>query len=289
MAAYARSAAEEHPDDRSDRLWQDRDRAAAGEARGRPFHQVEAQFTEVGYVGPHCEQNRSHLVEVAIAQGRNASARTLQARAQLAAEGTRLDRWSAPTPAPPRAFVPQEAARRRAQDKEIEVENNPRQRLSDVRDPGHAGRPDGAISIGDILASSADARRPGGRRSKAPTRSLSRGIDKLLDNDQLIQEAIGAVENNGIVFLRDRQDLRARKPPARRRLAEGVQRDLLPLIEAPPFSTKHGAVKDRHILFIASGAFHIAKPRPVAGVAGRLRDPGRAAASDPRRHAPHPD
>ena len=128
--------------------------------------------------------------------------------------------------------------------------------------PGMPGAQMGAISIGDIFG------KLGGRtKTRRLTVAGSHEIlvneesDKLLDNDQLVQEAIGAVENNGIVFLDEIDKICVRDNRVGGDVSrEGVQRDLLPLIEGTTVSTKHGAVKTDHILFIASGAFHIAKP-----------------------------
>ena len=108
---------------------------------------------------------------------------------------------------------------------------------------------------------------------------INEETDKLLDSDQLVQEAINAVENNGIVFLDEIDKICARDGRSGGDVSrEGVQRDLLPLIEGTTVSTKHGPVKTDHILFIASGAFHIVKAfRPVAGIAGPPADPRRTA------------
>ena len=115
--------------------------------------------------------------------------------------------------------------------------------------------------------------------------------DKLLDNDQLTQEAINAVENNGIVFLDEIDKICVRDGRSGGDVSrEGVQRDLLPLIEGTTVSTKHGAVKTDHILFIASGAFHIAKPSDLLPeLQGRLPIRVELQALTPRRFPPHPD
>src|SRR4030081_3940906 len=128
--------------------------------------------------------------------------------------------------------------------------------------PGMPGAQMGAISIGDIFG-----KMGGGTESRRVTVEVPRGLlaneesDKLLDNDQLVQESINAVENNGIVFLDEIDKICVRDGRTGGDVSrEGVQRDLLPLIEGTTVSTKHGAVKTDHILFIASGAFHFAKP-----------------------------
>src|SRR5437762_2540005 len=148
-------------------------------------------------------------------------------------------------------------------DKEIEVETQSSGGGFPMFEiPGMPGAQMGAISIGDIFG------KMGGRtKTRRLTVEGSHEIlvneesDKLLDNDQLIQEAIGAVENNGIVFLDEIDKICVRENRQGGDVSrEGVQRDLLPLIEGTTVSTKHGAVKTDHVLFIASGAFHIAKP-----------------------------
>jgi ATP-dependent HslUV protease ATP-binding subunit HslU len=128
--------------------------------------------------------------------------------------------------------------------------------------PGMPGAQMGAISIGDIFGKL-------GQRTKTRRVTVKESYeilvaeesDKLLDQEQLVQEAIHAVENNGIVFLDEIDKITARDGRMGADVSrEGVQRDLLPLIEGTTVSTKHGAVKTDHILFIASGAFHLAKP-----------------------------
>src|SRR5205814_1686944 len=148
-------------------------------------------------------------------------------------------------------------------DKESEIEVQQSGGMPMFEIPGMPGAQMGAISIGDIFG------KMGGGRSK--TRRLtvkeayepliSEESDKLLDQEQLVQEAIHAVEQNGIVFLDEIDKITARDGRVGGDVSrEGVQRDLLPLIEGTTVSTKHGAVKTDHILFIASGAFHISKP-----------------------------
>src|SRR4030095_14700450 len=147
-------------------------------------------------------------------------------------------------------------------DKEVEIETQASSGMPMFEIPGMPGAQMGAISIGDIFG------KLGGRtKTRRLTVADSHEIlvneesDKLLDTDQLVQEAINAVENNGIVFLDEIDKICVRENRLGGDVSrEGVQRDLLPLIEGTTVSTKHGAVKTDHILFIASGAFHIAKP-----------------------------
>jgi ATP-dependent HslUV protease ATP-binding subunit HslU len=231
---------------------------------GAPFIKVEAtKFTEVGYVGRDVEQIIRDLVEVAIAQTRERKRKDVQARAQLAAEDRVLDALvGANSSANTRDSFRKKLRAGELNDKEIEIETQSSGGMPMFEIPGMPGAQMGAISIGDIFG------KMGGRTK---TRRLTvvdshellvnEESDKLLDNDQLVQESIHAVENNGIVFLDEIDKICVRDGRSGGDVSrEGVQRDLLPLIEGTTVSTKHGAVKTDHILFIASGAFHIAKP-----------------------------
>ncbi|MEA2893780.1 MAG: ATP-dependent HslUV protease ATP-binding subunit HslU [Bradyrhizobium sp.] len=231
---------------------------------GAPFIKVEAtKFTEVGYVGRDVEQIIRDLLEVAIAQTRERKRKDVQARAQLAAEDRVLDALVGPgSGAATRDSFRKKLRAGELDDKEIEIETQSSGGMPMFEIPGMPGAQMGAISIGDIFG------KMGGRTK---TRKLTvedshellvnEESDKLLDNDQLTQESINAVENNGIVFLDEIDKICVRDGARTGDVSrEGVQRDLLPLIEGTTVSTKHGAVKTDHILFIASGAFHIAKP-----------------------------
>jgi ATP-dependent HslUV protease ATP-binding subunit HslU len=232
---------------------------------GAPFLKVEAtKFTEVGYVGRDVEQIVRDLVEVAIAQTRERRRKDVRARAQLAAEERVIDALvGANSSASTKDAFRRKLRAGELNDKEIEVEvqsSGGGMPLFDI--PGMPGAQMGAISIGDIFG------KMGGRaKTRRMTVEESHEIlineesDKLLDQDVLVQEAIKAVENNGIVFLDELDKICAREGRHSGDVSrEGVQRDLLPLIEGTTVSTKHGTVKTDHILFIASGAFHIAKP-----------------------------
>jgi ATP-dependent HslUV protease ATP-binding subunit HslU len=231
---------------------------------GAPFIKVEAtKFTEVGYVGRDVEQIIRDLLEVAIAQVRERKRKDVQARAQLAAEERVLDALvGAHSSAATRDSFRKKLRAGELNDKEIEIETQSSGGMPLFEIPGMPGAQMGAISIGDIF---------GKLGSRTKTRRLTvqgsheilvnEESDKLLDNDQLVQESIGAVENNGIVFLDEIDKICVRDGRVGGDVSrEGVQRDLLPLIEGTTVSTKHGAVKTDHVLFIASGAFHIAKP-----------------------------
>lgn len=231
---------------------------------GAPFIKVEAtKFTEVGYVGRDVEQIIRDLVEVAIAQTRERKRKDVQARAQLAAEERVLDALvGANSSATTRDSFRRKLRAGELNDKEIEVETQSTGGMPMFEIPGMPGAQMGAISIGDIFG------KMGGRtKTRRLTVEASHELlvneesDKLLDSDQLVLESINAVENNGIVFLDEIDKICVRDGRTGGDVSrEGVQRDLLPLIEGTTVSTKHGAVKTDDILFIASGAFHIAKP-----------------------------
>ena len=233
---------------------------------GAPFLKVEAtKFTEVGYVGRDVEQIVRDLVEIAITQTRESKRKDVEAKAHLAAEDRVVDALTGPDA----SAATKESFRRKLRngemdDKEIEIEvQQSGGGLPMFEIPGMPGAQMGAISIGDIFG------KIGGGRTK--TRRLtvkdayeplvSEESDKLLDQEQLVQEALKAVEQNGIVFLDEIDKITARDGRIGGDVSrEGVQRDLLPLIEGTTVSTKHGTVKTDHILFIASGAFHVSKP-----------------------------
>ncbi len=232
---------------------------------GAPFLKVEAtKFTEVGYVGRDVEQIVRDLVEVSIALTRERKRKDVGAKAQQAAEDRVLDALVGAGASPPT----KESFRRKLRageldDKEIEIEVQSSGGMPMFDIPGMPGAQMGAISIGDIFG------KLGGGRTKTRRVSvrdsydilINEESDKLLDNDQLTQEAIKVVENNGIVFLDEIDKICARDGRIGADVSrEGVQRDLLPLIEGTTVATKHGSVKTDHILFIASGAFHISKP-----------------------------
>ena len=232
---------------------------------GAPFLKVEAtKFTEVGYVGRDVEQIVRDLVEIAITLTRDKKRKDVQARAQQAAEDRVLDALVGANA----SASTKDAFRRKLRagelnDKEIEIEVQASGGMPLFEIPGMPGAQMGAISIGDIFG------KLGGGRTKTRRVSvhdsyeilINEESDKLLDTEQLTLEAIKTVENNGIVFLDEIDKICARDGRIGADVSrEGVQRDLLPLIEGTTVATKHGSVKTDHILFIASGAFHISKP-----------------------------
>ncbi len=232
---------------------------------GAPFIKVEAtKFTEVGYVGRDVEQIIRDLVEVAIAQTRERKRKDVQARAQLAAEDRVLDALVGPGSSPATRDSFRKKLRAGELDgKEIEIETQSSGGMPMFEIPGMPGAQMGAISLGDIFGKMGGGRTKTRRLTVEDSHELlvNEESDKLLDSDKLVQESIHAVENNGIVFLDEIDKICVREGRSGGDVSrEGVQRDLLPLIEGTTVSTKHGAVKTDHILFIASGAFHIAKP-----------------------------
>ena len=232
---------------------------------GAPFLKVEAtKFTEVGYVGRDVEQIVRDLVEIAIAQTRERKRKDVEAKAHLAAEDRVVDALTGPAASP----ATKDAFRKKLRagemnEKEIEIEvQQSGGGLPMFEIPGMPGAQMGAISIGDIfgkMGGKPKTRRLNVKDAYEPL--ISEESDKLLDQDQLIQESIKQVEQNGIVFLDEIDKITVRDGRVGGDVSrEGVQRDLLPLIEGTTVSTKHGAVKTDHILFIASGAFHVSKP-----------------------------
>ncbi|HEV2628061.1 MAG TPA: ATP-dependent protease ATPase subunit HslU [Pseudolabrys sp.] len=235
---------------------------------GAPFLKVEAtKFTEVGYVGRDVEQIVRDLVEIGIALTREKKRKDVQVRAEQAAEERVLSALVGPGASP----ATRESFRKKLRagelnDKEIEVElSQGSSGMPMFEIPGMPGAQMGAISIGDIFGKLGGGRTKTRRVTVEDSHAIliNEESDKLLDSEQLTQEAIRTVEQNGIVFL-DEIDKIAGPGREGRGGAdvsrEGVQRDLLPLIEGTTVNTKHGPVKTDHILFIASGAFHISKP-----------------------------
>ncbi|MCB1521241.1 MAG: ATP-dependent protease ATPase subunit HslU [Hyphomicrobiaceae bacterium] len=235
---------------------------------GAPFIKVEAtKFTEVGYVGRDVESMIRDLVEVAIGLVRDVKRREVKATAEKSAEERVLDALVGPTASP----TTRDAFRRRLRageldDKEIEIQvTDTAGGLPMFEVPGMPGASMGAINISDMLGKAFGQR----TKSRKVTVADSYGVlvqeesDKLIDADQITSEAIRAVEDNGIVFLDEIDKICSRSDAGRGGAdvsREGVQRDLLPLIEGTTVSTKHGPIKTDHVLFIASGAFHVAKP-----------------------------
>ena len=232
-----------------------------------PFLKVEAtKFTEVGYVGRDVEQIVRDLLEIAINMTRDRLRKEVKAKAELAAEERLLD-----------ALVGESARddtriafRRRLRsgelsDREVEIQvaDNAGLQLPTMDIPGMPGSQMGMINLNDMLGKAF------GNRTKARRTTVDQAMamlvqeesDKLLDQETVTAEAIAMVEQNGIVFLDEIDKITARSDRMGADVSrEGVQRDLLPLIEGTTIATKHGSVKTDFILFVASGAFHLAKP-----------------------------
>ena len=233
---------------------------------GAPFLKVEAtKFTEVGYVGRDVEQIIRDLVEIGIGLVRDVRRKGVEAKAHLAAEERVLDALVGATASP----GTRESFRKKLRDglmddKEIEIElTSSGQGMPMFEIPGMPGAQMGAVSLGDMLGKAFGGRAKPRRVTvkDAHPLLLSEEADKLIDQDAIVQEAIRSVEENGIVFLDEIDKIAGSERRGGADVSrEGVQRDLLPLIEGTTVSTKHGAVKTDHILFIASGAFHVSKP-----------------------------
>jgi ATP-dependent HslUV protease ATP-binding subunit HslU len=234
---------------------------------GAPFIKVEAtKFTEVGYVGRDVEQIIRDLVEVAIGLTREKMREDVKARAHLAAEERVLEALVGKTASP----ATRDSFRKKLRDgelddKEIEIEvaDNSGGGMPTFDIPGMPGAGIGVLNISDMLQKAM-----GGQRTKLRKTTVKDSYellindesDKLLDQEEVVRRAIASTENDGIVFLDEIDKVAARSDIAGGPSREGVQRDLLPLVEGTTVATKYGPVKTDHILFIASGAFHVAKP-----------------------------
>ena len=233
-----------------------------------PFLKVEAtKFTEVGYVGRDVEQIIRDLVEIGIATLRERRRVDVQHRAQRSAEDRVLEALVGSSA----SESTRETFRRKLRDNELndkEIDINVADTAGGMpafEIPGMPGAQIGMLNLNDMLGKAFGGRQKL-RKMKvvdAYAPLIAEESDKLIDNEALVRDAIRTVENDGIVFLDEIDKICARENAGRGAAdvsREGVQRDLLPLIEGTTVSTKHGPVKTDHILFIASGAFHIAKP-----------------------------
>jgi ATP-dependent HslUV protease ATP-binding subunit HslU len=231
-----------------------------------PFIKVEAtKFTEVGYVGRDVEQIIRDLVESAISQTREKMRKEVQAAAELAAENRVIEEIAGKDAREEtRKSFRQRLRAGELDDKNIEIDvtdNSSGLPTFDI--PGMPGSQMGMINLNDMLGKAMGGRTK--RRKMTVAESylvlLDEEADKLLDEDRIVKTAIEAVEQNGIVFLDEIDKICARSERQNIDVSrEGVQRDLLPLIEGTTVATKHGSVRTDFILFIASGAFHLAKP-----------------------------
>ena len=232
-----------------------------------PFLKVEAtKFTEVGYVGRDVESIVRDLVDVSINMLRETSRKEVQAKAELAAEERLItalvgDGAAADTRSKFRRML--RSGELEQKDIEVSVTDAPSNPLGQIDLPGMP--PGQMINLGEMMKGMMGRQAtPRKMTVEAARRVLEREeADKLLDNDQLTKDAVAHAQDNGIVFLDEIDKICARSEGGFRGgdvSREGVQRDLLPLIEGTTVNTKYGTVKTDHILFIASGAFHLAKP-----------------------------
>ena len=232
---------------------------------GAPFIKIEAtKFTEVGYVGRDVEQIIRDLVEIGINLVREKKRQSVKAKAHIAAEERVLDALVGNNASPATRDSYRKKLREGDLDeKEIEVEvadnGSP---MQGMEIPGMPGASMGMIDLGDMLGKAMGGRT---KKRKVMVKNshdilIAEESDKLLDEEQVIAEAIEAVENDGIVFLDEIDKIAVKDGSGGQVSREGVQRDLLPLVEGTTVATKHGTVKTDHILFISSGAFHVSKP-----------------------------
>jgi ATP-dependent HslUV protease ATP-binding subunit HslU len=229
-----------------------------------PFIKVEAtKFTEVGYVGRDVEQIVRDLVEAALGMTRERLRKEVAAKADLAAEERVLDALVGPTAsADTRSKFRKMLREGQLDDKEIEIQVADNAGPS-FEIPGMPGAQMGVINLNEMLGKLGGPRTKPRKMTVAESHKvlIAEESDKLLDGEAVTREAIHSVEQNGIVFIDEIDKICARSERGGADVSrEGVQRDLLPLIEGTVVATKHGPVKTDHILFIASGAFQVAKP-----------------------------
>ena len=235
---------------------------------GAPFVKVEAtKFTEVGYVGRDVEQIVRDLVEIALTMMREKRRETVQAKAELAAEERVLDALVGDTASEStRDAFRQKLREGDLAEKEVELDlaDTGGGGLPTFEVPGMPGAQMGMLNLNDMLGKALGGERTKRRRltvAESYDVLVAEESDKLLDEESLVRDALQAVEENGIVFLDEIDKVTARSERSGGDVSrEGVQRDLLPLLEGTTVSTKYGAIKTDHVLFIASGAFHLAKP-----------------------------
>ena len=231
-----------------------------------PFIKVEAtKFTEVGYVGRDVEQIIRDLVESAITNVKEKMRIEVRASAELAAENRVISALAGDEAREETRQKFRKMLREGQLDgKEIEIEvNDSGSGLPTIDIPGMPGSQMGMINLNDMLGKAMGGRTKKRRMSVGQSYLvlIDEEADKLLDEDRIIRQAIEAVEQNGIVFLDEVDKICVRSDRSGGDVSrEGVQRDLLPLIEGTTVATKHGSVKTDFILFIASGAFHLSKP-----------------------------
>ena len=230
-----------------------------------PFVKVEAtRFTEVGYVGRDVEQIIRDLIEIAIAMERSKKRKEVHTKAQKLAEERVLDALVGNNA----RVATRESFRKRLRngdldDNEIEIAISENSQMPSFEIPGMPGANIGMINISDALGKSLGKKPQKKKMSVKESHEIliNEESDKLIEEDKIIKSAKHTTENNGIVFLDEIDKISARTDRVGGDVSrEGVQRDLLPLIEGTTVNTKYGPIKTDHILFIASGAFQLAKP-----------------------------
>jgi len=232
-----------------------------------PFIKVEAtKFTEVGYVGRDVEQIIRDLVEISISQTKIQMSVEVKAQAEKNAEERMLDTLVSKTS----SETTRENFRKKLRqgdlsEKEVEIPVSASSsfNLPSMDIPGMPGSQMGMINLSDVLGKSFSPPKKNKKMTVEESHAhlLQEETDKLLDNDKIIKKSLEEVQENGIVFIDEIDKITSRQENGGGNVSrEGVQRDLLPLIEGTTVSTKHGAVKTDYILFIASGAFHMSKP-----------------------------
>ncbi|WP_306117206.1 MULTISPECIES: ATP-dependent protease ATPase subunit HslU [unclassified Roseitalea] len=235
---------------------------------GAPFIKVEAtKFTEVGYVGRDVEQIVRDLVEIGISLVRDKKREQVKAKARINAEERVLDALVGKNASPAtRDSFRKKLREGSLDDKEIEIEvaDTGQGGMPGFEIPGMPGANVGMINLGDLMGKAFGQQRT--KQVKTTVREshdllVADESDKLLDEDQLVHDALRLVENDGIVFLDEIDKIAVGEGRLGGSVSrEGVQRDLLPLVEGTTVATKYGPLKTDHILFIASGAFHVSKP-----------------------------
>ncbi|MBX7198371.1 MAG: ATP-dependent protease ATPase subunit HslU [Rhodospirillaceae bacterium] len=232
-----------------------------------PFLKIEAtKFTEVGYVGRDVESIVRDLTEIALTMTRERLRKEVAAKAELAAEERVLDALVGDNSSPETRQKFRKMLREGALNEreiEVQVQESMSASMPTMDIPGMPGAQMGMVNLSEMLGGMFSGRSKPRKMTVAQSYEvlLREESDKLLNQERVTREAIGAVENDGIVFLDEIDKITGREEARGADVSrEGVQRDLLPLIEGTTVSTKHGPVKTDHILFIASGAFHLAKP-----------------------------
>jgi ATP-dependent HslUV protease ATP-binding subunit HslU len=230
-----------------------------------PFLKVEAtKFTEVGYVGRDVEQIGRDLMEVAIDMAKERLRKEVLPKAELAAEDRVLDALCGPSASQETRLRFRHKLRDgELNDREIEVEVADQGGPMQFEVPGQPGASVGMVNIGDMLGKAFGGRTKKRKMTVAESHIvlMREESDRLLDQERVVRDARESVEQNGIVFIDEIDKITVRSETRGGDVSrEGVQRDLLPLIEGTTVNTKHGPLKTDHVLFICSGAFHLAKP-----------------------------